>query len=77
MPLTKLSLLRAPPLPLDAQQPGNGAVEDRARPVPQSLQSWGPGHSPTMRNGVPLMPRRKGAEPVTGDLVNALRDDRP
>jgi len=71
MPLTKLSLLRAPPLPLDAQQPGNGAVEDRARPVP------GPGHSPTMRNGVPLMPRRKGAEPVTGDLVNALRDDRP
>lgn len=28
----------------------------------------------TVRNGVLLLPRRKGAKPVTPDLVNQLRD---
>jgi hypothetical protein len=30
-----------------------------------------------VRNGVPLLPRRKGASPVTLDLVNQLRDELP
>jgi hypothetical protein len=34
-------------------------------------------HSPTMRNGVPLLPWRKGAAPVTPDLVRQLRDELP
>ena len=28
-----------------------------------------------MRNGVPLLPRRSDAKPVTLELVNQLRDD--
>jgi len=27
------------------------------------------------RNGVPLLPRRQGASPVTPELVNQLRDE--
>lgn len=30
-----------------------------------------------VRNGVPLLPSRKGAKPVTLDLVNQLRDEQP
>ena len=30
-----------------------------------------------MRNGVPLLPARKGATPVTLELVNRLRDENP
>jgi hypothetical protein len=30
-----------------------------------------------VRNGVPLLPRRKGAAPVTLELVNRLRDEQP
>jgi hypothetical protein len=33
--------------------------------------------SATVRNGVPLLPRRKDAAPVTLDLVNQLRDELP
>ncbi|MBU6257756.1 MAG: CopG family transcriptional regulator [Burkholderiales bacterium] len=29
------------------------------------------------RNGIPLLPSRKGAAPVTPDLVNRLRDELP
>jgi hypothetical protein len=29
------------------------------------------------RNGVPLLPRRAGAVPVTPELVNELRDELP
>lgn len=29
------------------------------------------------RNGVPLLPSRKGAVPVTLELVNQLRDEQP
>lgn len=29
----------------------------------------------TERNGIPLLPRRKGAQPVTLELVNQLRDE--
>ena len=29
------------------------------------------------RNGVPLLPLRKGAAPVTLEIVNQLRDERP
>ena len=29
------------------------------------------------RNGVPLLPSRRGATPVTPELVNQLRDDLP
>lgn len=29
------------------------------------------------RNGVPLLPDRRGATPVTPELVNQLRDERP
>jgi hypothetical protein len=31
----------------------------------------------TERNGVPLLPLRPGAAPVTLDLVNQLRDETP
>jgi hypothetical protein len=31
----------------------------------------------TERNGVPLLPSRRGAAPVTPDLVNQLRDELP
>lgn len=30
-----------------------------------------------VRNGVPVLPRRTGARPVTLDVVNRLRDDEP
>ncbi len=30
-----------------------------------------------VRNGVPLLPRRAGAAPITPDLVNELRDELP
>lgn len=30
-----------------------------------------------VRNGVPLLPTRKGGVPVTLELVNLLRDERP
>lgn len=30
-----------------------------------------------VRNGVPLLPTRKGAAPVTLELVNRLRDEQP
>ncbi len=33
--------------------------------------------SSAVRNGVPLLPRRKGALPVTPELVNQLRDELP
>ena len=31
----------------------------------------------TERNGVPLLPSRQGAAPVTPELVNQLRDELP
>jgi hypothetical protein len=31
----------------------------------------------TERNGVPLLPTRRGATPVTPELVNQLRDELP
>lgn len=31
----------------------------------------------TERNGVPLLPVRRGASPVTMELVNQLRDEEP
>ena len=31
----------------------------------------------TERNGVPLLPSRRGAAPVTPELVNQLRDELP
>ncbi|NJN00299.1 MAG: CopG family transcriptional regulator [Aquincola sp.] len=31
----------------------------------------------SVRNGVPLLPMRKGAVPVTMELVNRLRDEQP
>jgi len=34
-----------------------------------------PGEQPARRNGVPLLPRRAGARPVSLAVVNALRDD--
>ena len=43
----------------------------------QGLQGGRPRKSPAVRNGVPLLPRRKGASPVTLDLVNELRDEQP
>lgn len=31
----------------------------------------------TQRNGLPLLPSRRGATPVTPELVNRLRDELP
>lgn len=33
--------------------------------------------APTQRNGVPLLPSRRDATPVTMELVNQLRDELP
>jgi len=33
--------------------------------------------SRTQRNGIPLLPSRKAAVPVTLELVNQLRDEQP
>lgn len=33
--------------------------------------------APKYRNGVPLLPMRPGARPVTLELVNELRDESP
>ncbi len=33
--------------------------------------------SRTERNGIPLLPSKKGALPVTLELVNQLRDEQP
>ena len=33
--------------------------------------------SPTMRNGLPVLPNARSARPVTLDLVNQLRDETP
>lgn len=30
-----------------------------------------------VRNGIPLLPKRKATAPVTMELVNRLRDERP
>lgn len=35
------------------------------------------GGARTERNGVPLLPSRRGAAPVTPELVNQLRDELP
>lgn len=32
-------------------------------------------HTPNLRHGVPVLPPREGAGPVTADVVNRLRDD--
>ena len=34
-------------------------------------------NSKTERSGIPLLPRRKGAQAVTLELVNQLRDEQP
>lgn len=36
-----------------------------------------PASAATLRNGIPLLPRRAGDRPVTMELVNQLRDDLP
>lgn len=36
----------------------------------------GPRTARAERNGIPLLPRRRGAVPVTPELVNRLRDAR-
>lgn len=41
----------------------------------QALRSSKPGGD--TRNGVPLLPTRQGATPVTPELVNQLRDELP
>lgn len=42
----------------------------------QALAPSGRG-SRTERNGIPLLPRKKSASPVTLELVNQLRDEQP
>lgn len=39
--------------------------------------SRGARNSKTERNGIPLLPSRKGAQAVTLELVNQLRDEQP
>lgn len=36
-----------------------------------------PAAAPKVRNGVLLLPRRRGSAPVAPELVNQLRDDQP
>lgn len=43
----------------------------------QALQGGAAAKSAAVRNGVPLLPKREGASPVTLELVNQLRDDQP
>jgi hypothetical protein len=37
-------------------------------------QALAPKQTQSLRNGVPVLPRRPGAKPVTMDMVNRLRD---
>jgi hypothetical protein len=41
----------------------------------QALQRPAVPAEPKTRNGIPLLPQRRNAEPVTLELVNRLRDD--
>jgi hypothetical protein len=41
----------------------------------QALQRSSVAGSSSMRNGIPLLPLRPDATPVTPELVNQLRDD--
>ena len=43
----------------------------------QGLQGSTPRTATTVRNGVPLLPKRADAVAVTLDLVNRLRDEQP
>ena len=43
----------------------------------QGLHGGASRKAPSVRNGVPLLPKRKDATPVTLDLVNQLRDEQP
>ena len=43
----------------------------------QGLQGDAPRKAETVRNGVPLLQRRKSSLAVTLDLVNQLRDEQP
>ncbi len=43
----------------------------------QGLQAGASRTTTAKRNGVPLLPRRRDARPVTLDLVNQLRDEAP
>ncbi|MDQ6680603.1 MAG: CopG family transcriptional regulator [Pseudomonadota bacterium] len=43
----------------------------------QGLQGAASRKPPAVRNGVPLIPKRKDAAPATLDLVNQLRDEQP
>ncbi len=43
----------------------------------QGLSRQPRGVARAVRNGVPLLPARKGATPVTLELVNQLRDESP
>lgn len=55
-----------------AQQQGRplgGVISDLAR---RALRRPKPKHA---RNGIPLLPFKPGAKPVTLELVNALRDE--
>jgi len=40
-------------------------------------KSLRPAKAPSTRNGIPLLPARSGATPVTPELVNDLRDEIP
>jgi len=43
----------------------------------QGLQGGTSRNTLAVRNGVPLLPKRKDAVPVTLDLVKRLRDEQP
>ncbi len=36
-----------------------------------------PNHSTPMRNGVPILPRKPGAKPVTSEIVKELLESEP
>ena len=59
----------------EREQKSLGAVVSML--VRQALSHELPMTTPTVRNGVPLLPVQPGAAPVTLEIVNRLRDELP
>jgi hypothetical protein len=68
----------------DVLAAARAAAEREQRPIGEVVSAWArlglrasAPPATAERNGIPLLPRRAGAAPVTLDLVNQLRDELP
>lgn len=62
----------------DFHKPGAGRTLSGESPVEAPSESQGSAAGePAFRNGLPLLPGRSSADPVTAELVAELRDEQP